>query len=90
MAILNITYQGRSADVPYPLDDRMADTDVRRVAVELVRSGELGVLDRDLGADAFRHFVVDRHTGPDGVLRIYLRPKVPFGSTVAPRATAAA
>jgi hypothetical protein len=87
MAILNITYQGRSADVPYPLDDRMADTDVRRVAVELIRSGELGILDRNLSANAFRHFVVDRHTGPDGMLRIYLRPKVPFGSARAKRAS---
>jgi hypothetical protein len=83
MAILNITYQGRSADVPYPLDDRTADTDVRRIAVELIRSGELGIVDRDLNGNAFRYFVVDRHTGPDGVLRIYLRPKVPFGSPAA-------
>ena len=30
MAILNITYQGRSADAPSPLDDRTSDEDVRR------------------------------------------------------------
>jgi hypothetical protein len=66
--------------VPYPLDDRTADADVRRIAVELIRSGELGIVDRGLNGNAFRYFVVDRHTGPDGVLRIYLRPKVPFGS----------
>jgi hypothetical protein len=80
MAILNITYQGRSADAPYPMDDRMTDVDVRRIAVELIRSGELGIMDRNLHGNAFHHFVVDRHTGPDGVVRIYLRPKVPFGS----------
>ena len=83
MAILNITYQGRSADAPYALDDRTSDIDVRRIAVELIRSGEVGILDRDLNGNAFRHFVVDRHTGPDGVVRIYLRPKVPFGSAAA-------
>jgi hypothetical protein len=27
----------------------------------------------------FANFVVDRINGPDGVLRLYLRPKVPFG-----------
>ena len=79
MAILNITYRGRSADAPYALDDRTADTDVRRIAVELIRSGELEIIDGELAGDAFLHFVVDRHTGPDGVVRIYLRPKVPFG-----------
>ena len=80
MAILNITYGGRSADVRSPLDDRISDGDVRRIAVEVVRSGELGGLHvRDLAPDAFRNFVVDRLHGEGGMLRIYLRPKVPFG-----------
>ena len=30
-------------------------------------------------AVAFTHFVVDRIHGPDGILRLYLPPKVPFG-----------
>jgi hypothetical protein len=81
MAILNITYRGRSADLLQPLDDRIADTDVRRIAIEVVRSGELaGLVIPDLPADAFVHFVVDRITDPHGVCRIYLRPKVPFGT----------
>ncbi len=81
MAILNITYHGRSADLATPLDDRTADGDVRRIAVEVVRSGELvGLVVTDLPADAFRHFVVDRITDPHGTVRIYLRPKVPFGA----------
>jgi hypothetical protein len=80
MAILNITYDGRSADVPHHVDDRISDADVLRVAVEVVRGGELGPLYvRELRGDAFRHFVVDRLRDPAGVLRIYLRPKVPFG-----------
>jgi hypothetical protein len=80
MAILNITYAGRSADLGWPVDDRISDSDVVRVAVEVVRSGDLrGLHAPDLAAGAFRHFVVDRLTGPDGTLRIYLRPKVPFG-----------
>jgi hypothetical protein len=81
MAILNITYSGRSADAPRPLDDRTSDVDIRRIAVELVRTGELiGLALPDLPGDAFRYFVVDRLVGPDGVQRIYLRPKVPFGT----------
>ena len=80
MAILNITYGGRSADLGSPVDDRVSDGDVVRIAVEVVRGGDLGGLHvRDLAPDAFRHFVVDRLHGPGGVLRIYLRPKVPFG-----------
>ena len=80
MAILNVTYRGRSADLPDPLDDRVGDGDAKRIAVEVVRSGELpGLRVPDLPADAFTHFVVDRVTDPDGVLRLYLRPKVPFG-----------
>jgi hypothetical protein len=80
LAILNITYGGRSADVAVPVDDRISDAEVKRVAVEVVRSGELGSLSvRTLRHDTFRHFVVDRLHDPSGVLRIYLRPKVPFG-----------
>ena len=81
MAILNVTYAGRSSDAPHNVDDRTDDGDIRRIAVELVRTGGLdGIAVFNLPADAFRHFVVDRHRDPNGVLRIYLRPKVPFGS----------
>ena len=46
-----------------------------------MRSGDLpGLRVPDLPADAFAYFVVDRVTDPDGVLRLYLRPKVPFGA----------
>jgi len=80
VAILNITYRGRSAELAQPLDDRTGDAEVRRIAVEVVRSGELpGLRVPDLPADAFRHFVVDRITDGAGVQHIYLRPKVPFG-----------
>jgi hypothetical protein len=81
MAILNITYRGRSADLAQPVEDGTDDADVRRIAVEVVRCGDLvGLVVPDLPADAFRHFVVDRLTDPSGVCRIFLRPKVPFGA----------
>lgn len=81
MAILNVTYGGRSADVPWDVDDKLSDAEVKRVAAEAMRER---VMRRALQADAaqpglFTNFVVDRIHGPDGVLRLYLRPKVPFG-----------
>jgi hypothetical protein len=80
MATLNITYNGQSADCPIELDGAVSDVDVRRIAVELVRSGGVAGLHlAHLRDDAFNHYVVDRFDSPGG-LRIYLRPKVPFGA----------
>ncbi|MBL4683316.1 MAG: hypothetical protein JKY37_01910 [Nannocystaceae bacterium] len=82
MAILNITYNGLSVDYKTTVNDRMGDRDIRRTAVELIRSGELpGLHIAHLPDDAFDLYVVDRlrsARGPGGA-RIYLRPKVPFG-----------
>ncbi|MCY1030976.1 hypothetical protein OV207_05860 [Corallococcus sp. BB11-1] len=81
MATLNITYDGLSADVPMEMERYISDADVRRIAVELVRSGGVPGLHRiHLGEDAFQHYVVDRFRGDHGEERIYLRPKVPFGA----------
>jgi hypothetical protein len=84
MAMLNITYQGQSADYDLALDFAATDADIRRIAVELVRSGGMRGLDTvrtaQLPAHAFDQFVIDRLRGPDGGQRIYLRPKVPFGA----------
>ena len=80
MAILNITYQGQSADYELALDHTTTDADIRRIAVEIVRSGGArGLYIPNLPQHAFASFVVDRLTGPNGEPRIYLRPKVPFG-----------
>jgi hypothetical protein len=79
-AILNITYDGLSCDVPAPLDHRTSDFDIKRIAVEVIRSGDLpGLRVAGLRDDAFRHYVVDRFDTPAGGKRLYLRPKVPFG-----------
>jgi hypothetical protein len=81
MAILNITYQGQSADYDLAMDYTMTDADIRRVAVEVLRSGSVRNLHLPQLADhAFDGFVVDRLQGPSGEQRIYLRPKVPFGA----------
>ena len=81
MAILNITYQGQSADYELELDFAASDADIRRIAVEVVRSGGVrGLHIAQLADHSFDNFVIDRLHGPDGAQRIYLRPKVPFGA----------
>ena len=79
--ILNITYQGQSADYQLGLDYSASDADIRRIAWEVVRSGSIrGMHVPHLLDDAFRGYVVDRLRAPNGEQRIYLRPKVPFGA----------
>ena len=82
MAVLNITYRGVSADAPVDIGYEMTDDDVRRIAVELVRSGGVPGFELDLPDDAFDAFVVDRFDTTEGGERLYLRPKVPFGAPV--------
>ncbi|MBX3222071.1 MAG: hypothetical protein KF795_16255 [Labilithrix sp.] len=80
MAVLNITYGGLSADYPLDVDYPLTDRDVRRIAVEVVRSGGVrGLPVASLGERAFDDYVVDRFDTVHGGRRIYLRPKVPFG-----------
>ena len=80
MAVLNITYNGLSADYPLDVDMNLTDGDVRRIAIEVVRSGGVrGLQIANLGEHAFDDFVIDRFRTPQGGNRIYLRPKVPFG-----------
>ena len=81
MTVLNITYNGLSADYPLDADYSLSDQDVRRIATEVVRGGGLrGLHIANLPRNAFRNYMVDRFTGPNGDRRIYLRPKVPFGA----------
>ncbi len=88
MAVLNITYNGMSADYPLDVDYHLSDADIRRIAVEVVRSGGVrGLQVRNLRDNAFDNFVVDRfgndaRHGKAVNQRIYLRPKVPFGALV--------
>ena len=78
--ILNITYQGQSADYDLSIDYQASDADIRRIACEVVRSGSVrGLHVPHLSDNAFAAYVVDRLRSPGGEQRIYLRPKVPFG-----------
>jgi len=81
MAVMNITYNGLSADYPLDVEYNLTDADVRRIAVEVVRSGGLrGLSIANLPERAFDDYIVDRFDTPQGGRRIYLRPKVPFGN----------
>jgi hypothetical protein len=80
-ATLNITLQGVSADYPVQLEPNVSDRDVKRIAVEVVRSGEVpGLHIGNLPENTFDMYVVDRFNNADGGVRLYLRPKVPFGA----------
>ncbi len=80
MAILNITWNGVSAEAKIDVDYSLGDDDVKHVAVEMIRSGDVpGLHVAALPANTFAHYVVDRFATPDGGQRIFLRPKVPFG-----------
>jgi hypothetical protein len=79
MAVLNVTCRGRSADALVELDESLTDDDIRRIAVELARTGELpGLTTTDLADGAFGSYVVDRFV-EGGQVHIFVRPKVPFG-----------
>lgn len=82
MTILNITYLGQSADYQLTLDTTATLADIQRIAVEIVRSGNVPSMHvPDLAPTAFDNYVVDYVRGPDGEQRVYLRPKVPFGGS---------
>jgi len=57
MTVLNITYQGQSADYDLAIDYAASDADIRRIAIELVAFGRRARLHvPDLSDDAFSGF----------------------------------
>ena len=63
--ILNITYQGTSADHEVEGLDHLTDDDIRMVATEVAK----------LPPNSLNLYVVDRFG-----TTVYVRPKVPFGA----------
>jgi hypothetical protein len=81
MAILNITLNGVSADYAAGIEYNANDSDIKRIAVEVIRSGGVpGLYVANLPPNSFDNYVVDRFRTPEGGERIFLRPKVPFGA----------
>ena len=78
MAILNITYQGQSADYELALDFATTDADIRRIAVEVVRSG--GVRGLHLPNLPQQRVRVLRRRPPDGSRRRAAHLPAPEGA----------
>ena len=78
MAILNITYQGQSADYELAIDFATTDADIRRIAVEVVRSG--GVRGLHLPNLPHERVRVVRRRPPDGPGRRAADLPAPEGS----------
>jgi hypothetical protein len=81
MAKLNITYNGQQGDLPDPVSFDSADGDIKQMATEAVRAGDVPGIDA-VGNVRFDDFVVDRFAARDDVPfnRLSLRPKTPFGT----------
>ena len=79
-ASLNITLNGQNGNLKDPVFYDSSDADIKEWGTEAVRTGGVAGIDADPNAD-FSDFVVDRFDAKDGEdNRLYLRPKVPFGS----------
>lgn len=79
-ARLNVTYGGENGELPDPVFFDMADGDVKQIATEAVRGGDVPGIPADPNA-TFNDFVVERYPANEEVTfnRIMLRPKTPFG-----------
>ena len=76
--LINLTFNGHSANYVADIEAGLGDQSVRRICEEAVRAGEVAGLPANLPARAFRNFVIDRFHGAEGA-RFVVRPKVPFG-----------
>lgn len=81
MARLSITVNGQQGDLGDLVSYDMTDGDLRHVATEAVRAGNVPGIDAVANIN-FTDFVVDRFPARQDVPfnRLSLRPKVPFGA----------
>lgn len=79
-ARLNITWAGNNGDLPDPVPFDGADGDIKQMAAEAVRGGDILGIGADAGVN-FNDFIVDRFQATEEVPynRLFLRPKTPFG-----------
>jgi len=80
MASLNVTWQGNNGDLPDPVPYDATDGDLKQMAAEAVRGGDIPGIPSD-GAVDLNDFIVDRFPATEDVQsnRIFIRPKTPFG-----------
>ena len=79
-AVLNITWSGYNGEMPDPVSYDATDVDLKQMVSEAVRTGYVPGIDADVNVD-LTDFVVDRFAAKDDQPnRIFVRPKVPFGT----------
>lgn len=82
VARLNVTFNGQNGDYPDPVDQEMADGDIKQVATEAIRTGYIPGIDANPGVN-LADFVVDRFPATEELPpRLMVRPKTPFGDAV--------
>jgi hypothetical protein len=81
LAKLNITFEGEQGDLPDMVSYDSTDGDIKQIATEAVRGGDVPGIDAAPNA-SFEDFVVDRFPAKDDVPfnRLSLRPKTEFGA----------
>jgi hypothetical protein len=78
-ALLNVTWDGKNGEMTDPVPFDAADGDLKQMAAEAVRAGDIDGIGADGGVN-FGDFVVDRFAATgDLPNRLMIRPKTPFG-----------
>lgn len=79
-ARLNVTFDGRNADLPEPIPFAASDAEIKAWAREAIAAGALGA-PRAGGRVDLTGFVIDRFPATAKVPenRVFLRPITPFG-----------
>ena len=79
-ARLNITWARQNGELPDPILYESADGDVKAMAAEAIRNGDIPGIAADPTVD-FTDFMVDRFRATDEVPRdrVFLRAKTAFG-----------
>lgn len=79
-ARLNLTWQGQNGDVLEGVPFDASDVELKAIALEALRGGDIAGIDPDPRA-VLVDFVVDRFPATEEmpVNRVFIRPKTPFG-----------
>ncbi len=79
-ARLNVTYNNQQGELPDPVSYTTREEDIRSMAEEALRNGDIVGIDRDADA-SLTDFVVERFGARDDIPyhRISVRPKTAFG-----------
>ncbi len=83
-AVLNVTWAGQNGELPDPVPYDAADGDLKQMAAEAIRGGDIPGIAADPGVN-LADFIVDRFGPVAGEIehhRLILRPKTPFGGEV--------